>query len=194
MSHASESLCESKAFFFKLGLWNSQDKLVFARRFQKRNQIEGNTTVSHASESLCESKAYFDYYWHFWTLDGILEAFQKALIWLVGIRFEIGALLVWDSHASESRCESKAYYGYYWHFWTLDDIWEAFQKALIWLGVIRFEIRRRWNDIACLDKILKLVPGNTWESHWNHLENTRETPWKHLGNTCFSRNFFILKY
>ena len=28
------------------------------------------------------------------TLDGILEAFQKALIWLGGIRFEIGALLV----------------------------------------------------------------------------------------------------
>ena len=51
VSHASESLCESKAFFFKLGLWNSQDKLVFARRFQKCNQIEGNTTVSHASES-----------------------------------------------------------------------------------------------------------------------------------------------
>ena len=46
--------------------------------------------VSHASES----KAYIDYYCHFWTLDGILEAFQKALIWLGGIRFEIGALLV----------------------------------------------------------------------------------------------------
>jgi hypothetical protein len=26
------------------------------------------------------------------------------------------------SHASESLCESKAYSGYYWHFWTLDDI------------------------------------------------------------------------
>ena len=52
-----------------------------------------------------------------------------------------GLKSVCDSHTSESRCESKAYCGYYWHFWTLDDISEAFQKALIWLGGLRFEIR-----------------------------------------------------
>ena len=59
MSHTGESLCESQSFFFKLGLSNSQDKLVFARPFQKLNQIEGNTTVSHAGESLCESQSFF---------------------------------------------------------------------------------------------------------------------------------------
>ena len=38
-----------------------------------------------------------------WTIDGIFEAFQKASIWKSAIGFEIGALLVCDSHASESH-------------------------------------------------------------------------------------------
>ena len=41
----------------------------------------------------------------FWTLDDISEAFQKALIWLGVIKFEIRELSVCDSHASESSCE-----------------------------------------------------------------------------------------
>ena len=55
MSHTSES----QSFFFELGSSNSQYKLVFARQFQKRNQIEGSTTVSHTGESLCESQSFF---------------------------------------------------------------------------------------------------------------------------------------
>ena len=55
MSHTSES----QSLFFELGSSNSQYKLVFARQFKKRNQIEGNITVSHASESLCESQSFF---------------------------------------------------------------------------------------------------------------------------------------
>ena len=35
-------------------------------------------------------------------VDGIFEAFQKASIWKSAIGFEIGALLVCNSHASES--------------------------------------------------------------------------------------------
>ena len=55
VSHASES----QSFFFELGSSKSQYKLVFARQFQKRNQIEGNVTVSHTGESLCESQSFF---------------------------------------------------------------------------------------------------------------------------------------
>ena len=45
-------------------------------------------------------------------------------------------------------CESKTYYCYYWHFWTLDGIFEIKMIKKICLGVIRFEIgglqRKLW--------------------------------------------------
>ena len=70
-----------------------------------------------------------------------LKLFYIIFIWKSAIGFEIGALLVWDSHTSESPVwVPKLKFGYYWHFWTIDGIFEAFQKASIWKSAIGFEI------------------------------------------------------
>ena len=101
MSHASESFCESQPLLFELGSWNSQDKLVFARQFQWRNQIEGNATVSYTSESLCESQ-YFFFKLGLWNSQDKLvfaRQFQKPN----QIEGNINV-----SHASESLCESQS--------------------------------------------------------------------------------------
>ena len=52
------------------------------------------------------------------------------------------------------ECESKSHFCYYWHFWTLDGIFEIKMIKKICLGVIRFEIgglqgklwRRTWSN------------------------------------------------